>query len=135
MEGTVAVDGEGVGDVRRAVLLLDGTSATAAAVTRTLDDHRVEYVVVGRWTEALEQLVGGAFEFVLLDLNMTGGPGLRLIGMVRAAVPNAAIVVISALEVIDLAALEAGASLVVRPSDLRPIQEMVRHGVVPASGP
>ena len=43
------------------------------------------------------------------------------------------IVVISELDVIDLAALEAGASLVVRPSDLRPLQEVVRHGVVPAS--
>jgi len=104
-------------------------------MTRTLDDHRIEYVIVGRWTEALEQLVEEVFEFVLLDLDMVGVPGVRLIGMVQAAAPNATIVVISELEVIDLAALEAGASLVVRPSDLRPLQEMVRHVAVPASDP
>jgi DNA-binding NtrC family response regulator len=131
----VAVEPGNVGDHRRAVLLVDGASAAAAAVTRTLDDHNVEYVIVGRWTEVLEQLVEGVFEFVLLDLDMAGAPGVRLIGVVQTAAPDVAIVVISELEVIDLAALEAGASLVMRPSDLRPLQEMVRHGAVPASDP
>lgn len=131
----MAVEREIVGDRHRAVLLVDRASAAAAAMTRTLDDHRIEYVIVGRWTEALEQLVEEVFEFVLLDLDMVGVPGVRLIGMVQAAAPNATIVVISELEVIDLAALEAGASLVVRPSDLRPLQEMVRHVAVPASDP
>ena len=129
------MNGESLGEVQRAVLLLDAASATAAAVTRTLDDRRVEYVMVGRWTEVLERVVEQVVEIVLLDLAMTGAPGIRLIGMVQAVAPNVAIVVLSEFEVIDLAVLEAGASLVLKSSDLRRLDTVLRQGAVSSSDP
>jgi DNA-binding response OmpR family regulator len=112
------------------VLLVDAGSGAAEAIVRTLASHGVDHVVVHRWPDLLERLVDEAPWLVILELAMSGAAGTRLIGMVRAAQPDTTLVVVSDPEVIRVAALEAGASLVVASTDLRPLQALLCQGAV-----
>lgn len=60
-------------------------------------------------------------DVIVLDLAASGLAGIRVLPRLLEPCPQAALVVVSPFPVLTLAIVEAGATLVVDPSDLRPM--------------
>lgn len=110
-----------------AVLLLDEASSTSSAIVRTLEDHGLDLVSAPRWTGLLEGVVDTRPELVVFERAMSGGPGPRLLAMVRVLVPHAVVIVVCEMGSPEAAADTSGVTLHLEPSDLRPLVAVLRH--------
>jgi ActR/RegA family two-component response regulator len=124
----VGMDGHTTG---RCVVLGDHGAPATAALGRAIADAGLEVTAMtSRWPELLTAVVETSPDAVVIDLAMAGRAGVRLIAAVRALVPKARIAVLSDLRAAPLIALEAGATVVVDPVDLRPLVTALRNGEV-----
>jgi DNA-binding NarL/FixJ family response regulator len=115
----------------RCVVLGDHGAPGMAALGRAIADADLEVTsVASRWPELLTAVVETSPDAVVIDLAMAGRAGVRLISAVRALVPDCRIAVLSDLRAAPLIALEAGATAVVDPSDLRPLTAALRDDSV-----
>jgi two-component system, NarL family, response regulator DesR len=111
-----------------ALLLCGEGSIPGGLLTRTVAEAGFDVVAtVRRWSEAVHRAADLAVDVVVVDLALTGSVGVRLIPVLRAAVPSCEVIAISPLDRIDLATAEAGAAAVVQPTDLRPLIAALRR--------
>lgn len=103
----------------------DAPSGSAVRGAITAAGYEVS-ATVGRWPEVLAAVVDVDAQAAVIDLAMAGRAGVRLVTALRALAPRCHVVVLSELRAIDLPALEAGATLVVDPADLRPLTAALR---------
>jgi DNA-binding NarL/FixJ family response regulator len=95
------------------VLIVDDHPLTRDALAGLLAQHGFDVVAqAGGGAEAVEQARALAPDLVLLDLSMPEMSGLEALPLVRAAAPNAEVVVLTASEDEDnlLAAIRGGAA-------------------------
>lgn len=72
-------------------------------------------------------------EVILLDVDLTGTRGLRLIPTLLSVAPNCELLVLSSFDSLRFAALEAGAFAVIGKSDLRELRRSLAR--LPGKGP
>lgn len=96
----------------RVMLEGSGVEVVATAATPT------EAILAARATEPA---------FIVLDLTLSGALGLRIVGALQAAAPDAAVVVLSPFESLRGAAVDAGALELVTLRDLRRLGICVNH--------
>ncbi len=90
-------------------------------VARLAEKAGVEVVAqVEQWAHALEQVVEHEADVVVIDLATVGRVGVRLVRALRRLAPQCEVLVISPLHTVGVSVLEAGASVVTGPTDLRP---------------
>lgn len=124
----VGTDGHTTG---RCVVLGEHGAPAMVALRQAIADADLEVIsVVGRWSELLTAVVESSPDAVVVDLAMAGRAGVRLIGAIHALVPNCRVAVLSDLRSAALIVLEAGAMVVVDPSDLRPLTSALRDRAV-----
>jgi ActR/RegA family two-component response regulator len=105
-----------------ALLLCGDASVPCDVLLRTVVAAGVEVVAhERRWSEAVHLAVDLAPDVAVVDLAVAGSAGVRVVSMLRSALPGCEVVVISPLPDLDAAVREAGAVQVVRPEDLRPL--------------
>lgn len=116
--GELPVHGPG-GSRGRAVVCVS-EDGSLSQVLRALEDSGFEVLAaVDRGLHLLPPVADFGPDVVVLDVALVGTLGLRLIGMVRHLAPDAAVVVLTPLHTLHVAALEAGAYAVVPADDLR----------------
>jgi ActR/RegA family two-component response regulator len=105
-----------------ALLLCGDASVPCEVLRRTVVDAGAEVVVhEHRWPEAVHLAANHAPDVAVVDLAVAGSAGVRIVPVLRAAVPGCEVVVVTPLSELDAAARELGALEVVRPHDLRPL--------------
>jgi ActR/RegA family two-component response regulator len=105
-----------------ALLLCGDVSVPCEVLLRTVAAAGVEVVAhEHRWPEAVHLAADLAPDVAVVDLAVSGSAGVRIVGVLRSAVPGCEVVVVTPLTELDAAAREAGALEVVRPDDLRPL--------------
>jgi DNA-binding response OmpR family regulator len=105
-----------------ALLLCGGMSPSGQVLERTVEAAGFDLLArVTRWPKAVQWVADHEVDIAIVELSMTGSLGIRLIAVLRAAAPSCEVIVLSSLDELDLAALEAGAAEVVHPNDLRPL--------------
>lgn len=98
------------------------------AVRVMLEQNGVEVVAtVDKGDQAVFAARATDPDLVILDLALSGALGLRLVGALRAAVPDTAVVVVSPFESLRRAAVGAGALDLVSPRDIRRLAVSVHH--------
>jgi ActR/RegA family two-component response regulator len=104
-------------------LLLCGDATVPCEVLRfTVAAAGVEIVAEEhRWPQAVHLAADLAPDVVVVDLAVAGSAGLRIVSVLRSAVPGCEVVVVTPLPELDAPAREVGALEVVRPEDLRPL--------------
>jgi signal transduction histidine kinase len=92
------------------LLIVEDEPIVQELLAELLRDEADELIVAGGVQEA-RALIGAGFTVALVDKNLPDGSGLTLIGELRAAVPDAAIILMTAYASLDTAieALRAGA--------------------------
>jgi DNA-binding response OmpR family regulator len=104
------------------VVLCEDDPVLRRWVMRLAEDVDVSIVAMtDHWARALEEIVDHEADAVIVDLATVGRVGVRLVRALRRLAPNCEVMVISPLRTVDLAVVEAGATVVTGPSDLRPI--------------
>lgn len=105
----------------RAVLCV--SDAQVRAATRSLLERAGMVIVadVDRGLDALAAAVHDQAELIVLDLTLVGTLGLRVIELMRSAIPSAMIVALSPLDTLTQPALDAGAVAVLTPEELHRI--------------
>ncbi|HEX2027821.1 MAG TPA: response regulator [Nitriliruptorales bacterium] len=114
-------------DVRTAIVCGDDP-AMDQVLMAILDD--AGFLLVGRaqrGVEAVELAAARPSDVLLLDLAVAGPLGLRIIPAIHLAAPNCAVIVLSPLDTLDAASLEAGAFAVVGQRDLRGLREALER--------
>ena len=97
-------------------------------LTRLAADTEVAVVgATARWAEALELVVQHHADAVVVDLATVGRVGVRLIRALRRLAPECTVMVVSPFRAIDAVVLEAGAEVVVPPTDLRSLAAALRE--------
>lgn len=105
-----------------ALLLCGDASVPCEVLLRTVTDMGVEVVAHDRrWPEAVQLAADLAPDVAIVDLAVAGSAGVRIVSVIRSALPGCEVVVVTPLPDLDAAAREAGALEVVRPEDLRPL--------------
>lgn len=66
------------------ILIVDDSSTIRRMVKASLDALSAEFIEASSGLEAIEQLAVGAFDLMVLDLNMPDMHGLEVLGFVRA---------------------------------------------------
>lgn len=95
---------------------------------RLVIDAGFEVVVsVQHWAEAVQHVTDVTVDVVIVDLELAGTVGVRIIPILRAAAPSCEVIAISPLEGLNLVALEMGACEVVSSSDLRGVTAALRR--------
>lgn len=125
MEATVGESPlHGSGGARgRAAVCVSGDTPRAQ-VTRALERTGFEVLdVVDRGLELLQPVADHGPDVVVLDVALVGTLGLRLFGLIKHLSPDTAIVALTPLHTLHVAALEAGAYAVVQVDDLRGLTE------------
>lgn len=98
------------------------------AVAALLHRHGFEVAVCpGPMARAVVAVERRRPHVVVIEIALTGIAGLAALSSIRTAAPGCAIIVLSQLEGLRQAALEAGASDVVGTTDLRRLAACVRH--------
>ncbi len=110
--GLVCADEPGV--VHAVRVMLEQSGVEVAATVATGD----QVVFAARATDP---------DLIILDLALSGALGLRIVGTLRAAVPDAAVVVLSPFESLRRSAAGAGALDLVSLRDLRRIRVCLHH--------
>lgn len=109
-----------------ALLLCGDASVPCEVLLRTLADAGVEVVAhETRWSEAVHLAAVLAPDVAVVDLAVAGSAGVRIVAVLRSALPSCEVVVITPLPELDAAARDAGAAEVVRPEDLRPLSAVL----------
>jgi DNA-binding response OmpR family regulator len=112
---------------RTALLLCGGSPVPCSTLERIVTDAGLTVVAkVRHWSEAVERVAETVVDVAIVDLALAGSVGVRLISVLRTASPTTQVIVLSPLEAVDLAALDAGAIEVVQPTDLRPLAAALR---------
>ncbi|HEX3693511.1 MAG TPA: HD domain-containing phosphohydrolase [Solirubrobacteraceae bacterium] len=93
------------------VLVVDDEPALRRWSERVLQDHGYDCEGAGDSGAAREQLVDGAFQLALLDVNMPGESGMQLLSHIRSNHPDCAAVMVTGEDSVELAmaAIEQGA--------------------------
>jgi ActR/RegA family two-component response regulator len=105
-----------------ALLLCGDATVPCDVLLRTVTDAGVEVVAhEQRWSEAVHLAADLAPDVVIVDLAVAGSAGVRIVSVLRSALPGCEVVVVTPLPDLDTPAREAGAFEVVRPHDLRPL--------------
>jgi DNA-binding response OmpR family regulator len=105
-----------------ALLLCGEATVPCAVLERTVSDAGFEVVAkVHHWSEAVERVADLGVDVAIVDLALTGTVGVRVVSVLRSAAPTSEVIVLSPLRDVDLASLDAGATEVVYPTDLRPL--------------
>jgi two-component system, response regulator RegA len=104
----------GTADERGLLLLVDDDHVFARVLGRALDARGFTVRTAASWGEAMAQLDGDRGlrpDFAVLDLNLSGSSGLKLIGAVRQANPQCRILVLTGYASISTAvdAIKLGA--------------------------
>lgn len=118
------------------VVLIEHEAGFARFVTEMLGQSR-ELVVDSRWApslaDGLGMLQGEGFDVVLLDLAIPDGAGLGSVALIRAAAPQASILVCGEVDddIITLESVHAGAQDYLIKSQLTPawLERAVRYAV------
>jgi DNA-binding response OmpR family regulator len=117
-------EGRSVSEVREQarIVLCEDDPVLRQWVARRAASAGVEVVgVTDHWPTAMELVVEHEVHALVVDIATVGRVGLRLVPAMRQLAPWCEVMVITPLDSVDLAALEAGASVVCGPSDLRPL--------------
>ena len=85
------------------VLVVDDEVLFARALARTIARHGVICEVAHTASEAVAQASRGRFDAVLLDHKLPDGDGIRLVPVLRARMPDAVMLVMTAFEAIPSA--------------------------------
>jgi signal transduction histidine kinase/CheY-like chemotaxis protein len=93
------------------VLLVEDNEDDALLIRESLSETTLEIKRAERLSTALEQLAGGKFDAILLDLSLPDAQGLNTIGRVHGQAPGVPIVVLTGLDDEEAAvkAVEQGA--------------------------
>ena len=96
----------------RSVLVVDDDAAMRDMIVSLLEDEGIAAVGAGTADEAMERLADFDCDVVLSDIRMPGRSGIDLLGEIREARPDTAVVLMTAFGSIDSAveAIRAGAS-------------------------
>jgi LmbE family N-acetylglucosaminyl deacetylase/CheY-like chemotaxis protein len=99
-----------IGDDKPRILLVEDGSVVAELIRRTLDDVG-DVSVVTNAEDALERLLDGEWNLVLVDVELPGMNGLELLALAKSRYPQLMAIVVSAKENFDyaVAAIRAGA--------------------------
>jgi ActR/RegA family two-component response regulator len=109
-------------DPPTALLLCGDASVPCDVLLRTVAAAGAEVIVhERRWSEAVHLAADLAPDVAVVDLAVAGSAGVRIVSVLRSALPGCEVVVVTPLPDLDAAAREAGAVEVVRPEDLRPL--------------
>lgn len=114
------------------ILLVDDESAIRRALRPPLVELGFQVVEASRGEEALQLLRGGAFEVVLLDINMPGIGGIETLRRIRAFAPRLPILMLTVRdrEEEKVEALELGADdYVTKPFSTRELIARIRTTV------
>jgi two-component system, OmpR family, KDP operon response regulator KdpE len=114
------------------ILLVDDESAIRRALRPPLLDLGFQVVEAARGEEALQLLRAGAFDVVLLDINMPGIGGIETLRRIRAFAPRLPIVMVTVRdgEEEKVEALELGADdYVTKPFSMRELIARIRAAV------
>lgn len=116
-------------------LCCDDEPAACRAVEAILDRCGFEVVApVASAGEAVAAAAAARPDALVIDLALTGDPGLRTLALVRAAAPGCAVIVVSSLDTMGPAARDAGAYDFVAKSDLRALETCLRRLVGEVQG-
>jgi putative two-component system response regulator len=102
------------------ILVVDDEQALRRWSERILTDHGYECEGAGDAQDAREHLKDGAFQLALLDVNMPGESGMRLLSHIRSEYPDCAAVMVTGEDSIELAtsAIEHGAyGYIIKPAE------------------
>ncbi len=114
------------------ILLVDDESAIRRALRPPLIELGFQVVEASRGEEALQSLRGGAFDVVLLDINMPGIGGIETLRRIRAFAPRLPILMLTVRdgEEEKVEALELGADdYVTKPFSTRELIARIRTAV------
>lgn len=99
-----------IGEDKPRILLVEDSEVVAELIRRTLADVG-DVTVVTSAEDALERLLDGEWNLVLVDIELPGMNGLELLGLAKSRYPQLMAIVVSAKENFDYAvkAIRAGA--------------------------
>jgi ActR/RegA family two-component response regulator len=118
------------------VLLLCGDATVSCDVlVRTAGATGAQVVAhEHRWADAVRRATDLNPDVAIVDLAVAGSVGVRIVPVIRSAVPGCEVVVVAPFPELGAAARRAGAYEVVRASDLRPLAAaLVRLGATSAA--
>jgi two-component system, OmpR family, response regulator MprA len=111
------------------ILVVDDEPAVQHALSRALALERYEVVLSGDGGDALERMIDGSYDAVILDVSMPVLDGLEVCRRVRESGDRTPVLMLTAREQIDdrVAGLDAGADdYLVKPFALRELMARVR---------
>ncbi len=118
--------------VQGRVLVVDDEMLVRWSVERTLSQRGHEVLSAGSGEEALKLVEDRVFDVIVTDLRMPGIDGLTLACKAKAALPNAAIIVITAhgLRDVEVQAARQGIfALMEKPLDLAEVAGLVESAL------
>jgi two-component system KDP operon response regulator KdpE len=114
------------------ILVVDDESAIRRALRPPLLDLGFQVVEASRGEEALHQLRAGAFDIVLLDVNMPGIGGIETLRRIRSFAPRLPVLIVTVRDSEEekVEALELGADdYVTKPFSMRELIARIRAAV------
>ena len=111
------------------ILVVDDELAVQHALSRALSLERYEVTLCGDGGDALERMLDGSYDAVILDISMPVLDGLQVCRRVRESGDRTPVLMLTAREQIDdrVAGLDAGADdYLVKPFALRELMARVR---------
>jgi two-component system KDP operon response regulator KdpE len=114
------------------ILLVDDESAIRRALRPPLIELGFQVVEASRGEDALQMLRGGAFDVVLLDVNMPGIGGIETLRRIRAIAPRLPVLILTVRDAEEekVEALELGADdYVTKPFSTRELIARIRTAV------
>lgn len=116
------------------LLLVDDEANFAEACAAYLADAGYQVEVARDAAEGRERLAAGSYDGVLLDLRLPGEDGLALLSHIRERWPALPVLVVTACDEAAGQALSLGVQgVVIKPAEMRQLQELLAAALLPAS--
>jgi two-component system response regulator MprA len=129
MSSSDTLDRQTVAGAAPRILVVDDEPALRQALARALALEHYEIALAADGEQALDLLMEGSFEAILLDILMPGMSGLELCRRIRSVGDRTPVLMLTAREAIDdrVAGLDAGADdYLAKPFALRELMARVR---------
>jgi two-component system response regulator QseB len=111
------------------ILLVEDDDLLGEGISQALGQAGDEVVWLDDGEQALEMMLGGPFNLVLLDLNLPGVDGLTLLRTARARGCEVPVIILTARDSVDdrISGLDEGADdYLVKPFDFNELQARIR---------